>query len=698
MRRIGRTLLAPLRSGALLGAAYLLAITRWSLARPVAGAEATLLGERARAVATLLDARDARAAHETELAVYGAALALGAVLGVAAGSLARASDHLARRGPRAWPRLALASACGAALLHAWLVAWSMATTPALYAPWFYDRGGALRALEVVVTDAFGPRGVIGAGAAAVALYLAGPIDTWRFWPGRLRRAFGPAFVPRRRRGSAAAPVLLAVAGLALAGLAVADVARAAPPAAVAAASPAHPNVLVLVVEGLEAGTVSPRVMPQVAAWAERAPGTVRFVHASAASPRALPAFVDLLTGRWPHHHGVRDAFVSREVLGRDLDALPARLAREGYDTALVADDAGDVSDPVDLRFGDAPAVASEPTEVARERVLARAMPLFPLLRTSIARRAVPATRRLAVAADVDLLAGEVVDALQRHATRGPGRPLFLTALFGAPPSYGRFVDRSYRGRYKYAAPRDAADEGSDADAADREQIEALRDGAAAAVDGACETIFEALVARGIEQSTVVVLVGAGGEGAGPGARVPLVVRDPRARAARPGAGTAIEAIVRDVDVAPTLYALAGVAPPPDLDGRSLAPAFDGRPLDPVLAFGESSDAVVETRLERDASRRGAVVLAAGATSELAFARRRAVRDAQHELVYAPTREGARYELFDVGARPSARRDLGAELPGEEARLRTELEAWMLGDPATALGPRGLVVARDEAVP
>ena len=44
------------------------------------------------------------------------------------------------------------------------------------------------------------------------------------------------------------------------------------------------------------------------------------------------------------------------------------------------------------------------------------------------------------------------------------------------------------------------------------------------------------------------------------------------------AAEAVAGLVRDVDIAPTLYELAGVRAPPDLDGRSLRPALDGEPI------------------------------------------------------------------------------------------------------------------------
>jgi len=54
-------------------------------------------------------------------------------------------------------------------------------------------------------------------------------------------------------------------------------------------------------------------------------------------------------------------------------------------------------------------------------------------------------------------------------------------------------------------------------------------------------------------------------------RTPMVVRWPQ----RVQAGTVVDALVQNVDVAPTLLALAGVAAPADMHGRSFVPLLEG---------------------------------------------------------------------------------------------------------------------------
>jgi arylsulfatase A-like enzyme len=59
-------------------------------------------------------------------------------------------------------------------------------------------------------------------------------------------------------------------------------------------------------------------------------------------------------------------------------------------------------------------------------------------------------------------------------------------------------------------------------------------------------------------------------------RVPLIVRYPPLPAAM--CGQKIDALALNIDLAPTLYDLAGLTPPPQLDGHSLRPLLEGRPV------------------------------------------------------------------------------------------------------------------------
>jgi len=519
--------------------------------------------------------------------------------------------------------LALLRACAG--IGAAVLAWSMARMPAVYTDCFYGRGGALRTLQVFVCDVLGPTGVV-IVALAIAFALAKP--------SRVRRAivrFGRILARMPRRAFVALLVLVGIAAAA-----ALSARTPAPRSAGTFATARRPNVLLLVVGSLRADRLSSRVTPSLASFAARATSFDE-AHVSRADTEATLAA--LLTGR------ERGAAVP--------DALPTRLARAGYECIAV---------------GDAPAVSAR--DLGFDRVQVEPVD--------------------ALARDPMRIASRASAVLRERRER----PLFLTAFFATPgppyaapsPFHAKYTDRAYRGAFKYAArTRDAAPFPSSLDAADAAQVRGLYDGALAAVDDAVSRVLATLASEGLDDDTIVVLTSdhgdhlfehARGNGASPhlfghaGTHVPLVVRDPR----REHAPARVRAVVRDVDLAPTLYRLTGVEPPFGLDGKDLTPALEGGAVGKGFAFASTPrwttldvpGLAPELRLpyRADGERDDVVEVA----------RHRMVRDERWKLVYAPTRSAPRWLLFDTALDPSETHDVASTHPDEVARLRGALTA------------------------
>jgi arylsulfatase A-like enzyme len=434
-----------------------------------------------------------------------------------------------------------------------------------------------------------------------------------------------------------------------------------------------------------------------------------------------------MTGRHPHHHGIRSMFPRWEERAHDFDTLPERLARAGYATGVSSDYAGDVFSRIDLGFGLVDVPEFDFRQLVRQRALERETPLMPVLHSRVGRAAFPVMREMNDAADPSMLARDAVRAMRRLERRGP---FFLVVFFStahfpyaAPaPYYRRFTDDAYRGRYKYDKPvglgRDAP-----ADARDEKQVRALYDGAVSAIDDAAQSIIDAMAEDGIAKKTVVLVTADHGEtlydhghGVGhgdhlfgdEGTHVPLVVVDPRETAPHREPG-----IVRDVDLAPTVYALTGVAPPGDLDGQSLAPALKGAPLAPRLGYAETGlwftediDGLpAEMRLpypgiarlsEVDTQHGDELVLQKAMRPLTLVAKHRMVRDERWKLVYVPARAGVRWLLYDTEADPGETVDVATAHPDVLARLQGELWSWMRLD-ADMTERGGYLVPRDARV-
>ncbi|HEY6463446.1 MAG TPA: sulfatase-like hydrolase/transferase, partial [Polyangiaceae bacterium] len=585
------------------------------------------------------------------------------------------------------------------------------------------------------TDVLGPGGVALLGVAGLLFFLAGPTSRWRAWPARLVR------VGRRLAdvGAVAGSVVPFVALLAL-GL-VAFTLPTGHAAAAGAADPpfrGRPNVLVLAADSLRADRLDPRTAPHLAAFAAK--GT-RFDRAYVSLPRTFPSWVTILTGRHPHHHGIRSMFPRWEERAHDFDALPERLARAGYATGVTSDYAGDVFSRIDLGFGLVDVPEFDFRQLVRQRALERETPLMPVLHSRIGRAAFPVMREMNDAADPTMLARDAIRTMRTLERRGP---FFLVVFFStahfpyaAPaPYYRRFTDPAYRGRYKYDRPVGLGQD-APADARDEVQVRGLYDGAVTAIDDAAQSILDAVDRDHIEGKTVVVVTADHGEtlydhghGVGhgdhlfgdEGTHVPLVIVDPRGAsanaagavgAAAPNGGRRVASIVRDVDLAPTLYALTGVSPPADLDGRSLVPALSGGSLAPERAYAETGLWFTEdipglpddmrlpypgiARLtEVDTQHGDELVLQKAMRPLTIVAKHRMVRDERWKLLYVPARTGVRWLLYDTEADPGETADVAAAHPDVLARMQGELWAWMrLDGDVTERG--GYLVPRDARV-
>ncbi|MBI2389442.1 MAG: sulfatase-like hydrolase/transferase, partial [Deltaproteobacteria bacterium] len=294
---------------------------------------------------------------------------------------------------------------------------------------------------------------------------------------------------------------------------------------------------------------------------------------------------------------------------------------------------------------------------------------------------------------------------------------FSTAHFpyAAPaPFYSRFTDPAYRGRFRYHKPNVLGQEGA-LDEADVRQVRGLYDGAVAAIDDAAGRILRELKARGLDDDTILVVTADHGEmlyddghGQGHGdhlfgdqvVHVPLSMRVP----AKLGGVHAVttDAVVRDVDLAPTLLDLVGApaAARGDLDGRSLRPLISGGTLPPRPAFAETEVWMTESipelpsggpsplRLpypnvsqltELDPRLGHDVVMRAEAEPIVIAAKHRMILDGNLKLIYVPTRRGPRWFLFDRAADPGETVDLSSARGDDVARLRGELWRWILGD-------------------
>jgi arylsulfatase A-like enzyme len=637
------------------------------------------------------------------LAVY---LVAGALFG-ALGALAGGWWERARGRSLSNARRMVWSMMAALLLHAYVFARSVVHYPQLYSEAFYDRGGFRRAAMVGLTEHVSARGLdVGLFLVVIALATL-PLLLPR------GRAMAKAHAQRylasqslRWFGVATGVVLLAAAGLAVRRHQLRHASR-------------QPNVLLLAVDSLRADRVfGPDATRRFPALAKLASRGVRFREAHVTVPRTFPSFVTLLTGRYPHHHGIRHMFPSAEQRAAIGPALPALLRDHGYRTSVISDYAGEIFSRTPMGFQTVDVPYFDMKTIVGLRGLQVHPNVLPYATSELGRRLFPAVNAMPELSDPARLARRTLEELDRSGDQ----PFFMTVFFSAAhfpyaspdPYYRRYGGAEYDGPYRYQKPPLAP---APAGEPDRRQIRALYDGAVAATDAAVGRILARLDEDGLADNTIVVLLADHGEnlydyedrGMGHGDHlrgsaadhVPWVWVDPHDRLTPHD----VPGLVRDVDFAPTLSRLLGVPALPT-DGVDLGPLLRGTKATLDL------DAFQETELwftgngpgfgpdERlpyptitgvsDLAADDDIYLRPEWQDTVVVAKHRALRTDRWKLLYRPTRQGVLWSLYDVGHDPDERQDVLAAHPDIAAGLEHKLKAWMLQDPRMTMRGEFLV--------
>jgi arylsulfatase A-like enzyme len=716
--RLMRVLSSALLNAPVVGAAYMTALYALGISGPLVPADEVLLGRSATEISSFIAVRFA-----VEIRTIGATLGLlalgtGATLGV--GGLAVLQLRRALRASKArlvGPRAALASLALVFVIHAGLVLASMARWPQLYSPSFYAKEGLRADLQIFVTDRLHASGAAAVLALTLLLVVAGSPRRWSAHATRILDTLHER--PRRVVGVGALVAAIAIARAAD-GVDAPISTALAPPAVRRADAAKRPNVLVLAADGLRFDRLRADRAPRLSALADR--GT-RFDRAYVSLPRTLASWTTIFTGQYSHHHGLRSAFPRWQEVTQPRETLPARLSASGYVTAAVSDYAGDVFRKADFGFTTTRAPKWDFAGLLWQRGILRATPLLPFVQTRVARKLLPEIEDMPVAADPSFVADDAIRTMRDAA----GSPFFMVVFFStthfpyaAPaPYFERFTKPGYTGPFRYEK-QVGAGVALIPDAADVEQIRGLYDGGVAAVDDASARILDELARLGLADDTIVVITSDHGEtlfehqrwhGHGDhlfgdeAVHVPLAIYDPRSPVARRET-----AVVSSVDLAPTLFALTGVVPPAGMDGRSLADALRGAPVDSRIAFAETelwmgwNPGLPEDLrlppppllglLEVDTDHGTMVVVRREAALPNLVARHRMARDGRYKLLYMPTPAGPEWRLFDTLKDPDELVDVKDEAPADAARLREALFAWMLEDTSmTRVGDRLVIRGR-----
>jgi arylsulfatase A-like enzyme/glycosyltransferase involved in cell wall biosynthesis len=436
--------------------------------------------------------------------------------------------------------------------------------------------------------------------------------------------------------------------------------------------------------------------------------------------RTAPSLISMLTGTWPHTHGIRDNFADDENTRLIVDALPTRLKQAGYRTAAISDWCG--ADLGKYSFG------FDYTDLPKDqwnlKYLIRQGPkdlrLFVSLFTHnrLGRLLLPELYYLGGVPLTQPLGSRARRLVSRLAESA--QPFFLNVFYSTThppfasewPWYTHFADPAYAGESKFAMARltDPFEiirrQGAPKEEFDLDQIIDLYDGCVAEFDDEVGKMLAHLDACGLSDNTLVVVYsdhgmeffehdtwGQGNSAVGDfSPRIPLVIRDPR----RPARGR-VDAVVRSIDLAPTLLDLVDAPPVAGIDGVSLAACLAVDDACPELdAFNETGIWVADIPglpeyhlrypdllelLEVPDRASGTLAIKSEYTQRIMSAKDRMIRRGRWKLTYQPLTHGHIVQLFDVQTDPMCRNNLIEQHPDLAEALWHKLSDWVDCPPA-----------------
>jgi arylsulfatase A-like enzyme len=396
----------------------------------------------------------------------------------------------------------------------------------------------------------------------------------------------------------------------------------------------RPNFLVIVPDTLRGDRVGAvrdgaPVTPNLDALAARG---ARFDHMYSQAGWTLPALATLLSGRWPLARPEGPGPVL-EFMDEARMTLPEALTSAGYHTAVFWGPYVSSAAPEFSRgFTDVAHETAEPYEKGLLGWLAEAdrRPFFALVHNADLQFPVVPVR---------------------------GDPLLATPLpaahMGLQPTFDMLAQRVGPER---------------ADAA----VEKAYDAAITYYDAAIGRMLAGVARAGLAEHTVVIVTSNHGVDLGEHGQylhgtlydtnlhVPLIVAD----AAIPRKGRRIDTAVQTLDVAPTIFARAGLTPPPGLPGGSLLP---------LLGVGTGAYTAQE-------------VYSVNNTRQMS------VRTPRYKVTVSASKTAgdgtAETEIFDLDADPLEQTALPTPYPAEASALAARLGSWWQARSAEAALARG----------
>lgn len=505
------------------------------------------------------------------------------------------------------------------------------------------------------------------------------------------------------------------------------------------------NLLILASDSLRADHLScngyPRpTSPNIDSIAAE---SVNFTKMMTPIASTLESMTTIMTGQYPHTHGIRNMYPSKDDVTRtrrDAPQLAEILEKRGYRTSVLGDWCACTFNFMPLGFEHMEISEFDDFRLYVAQAVYMAHFIMPLyFDNKIGYRIFPRLKSFATYVTPKTVTGNLAAHLQRE---GAGQqPFFITAFYSCthfpyycpPPYHGLFTDPSYQGRSRFKVDFDLESfvRGTDIDEQFKKlppgeirQIRDLYDGSIRFFDDQVGAAMAALRQNGLLENTIVIVMSDHGDdlfepnttfghglsfnGGDQTNHLPCIFHVPGNRFA----SAKVERLTRTLDLAPTVLDILGLPPEPRFEGRSLVPYLEGSSEDLSLAFyGETSFLFFnrkvageepqgmppfEETVRIDPTFDYHFVVRDEFKDAVLRTKERCLRTEHWKLIFTPGVRDDIWQLFDLRRDPHCEKDVKSSNGEVLNVMRKALMIWMLQHRETAINgifPNGEPEAR-----
>ena len=469
----------------------------------------------------------------------------------------------------------------------------------------------------------------------------------------------------------------------------------------------RPNILIISADALRPDHLSfnrykKKTTPNIDSFAEK---SLQIRGTFTALPRTFPAWVSILSSKYPMTHGINHMFPRTRERNIQFDTAVSYLNEHGYRTAVISDFAGDIFPRIEMDFKKVIAPQMNTTVLIKQIMLEKQTFLLPFITNKLGLFLFPEIRDFAKLSFSGVLTEETINEIDSSR----GEPFFIVTFYSvthfpyaAPyPYFKKFSNPEYKGQHKYLKDRilnlDNNKNASkrnpqDASKEDKEQVNALYDGCLNLLDNEFGKIIEYLKKKKLFDNTIVIITSDHGEnlyekkfGMGHGEHlkgnysleIPLIIHYPKIDEK----GKTIKRASSSIDIMPTVFDIAGLKIPDYFDGISILKKSDS--FDSI--GNNKPDAYCETGMwfdndkssplffhhqridypdisgvsEIDFTYKDEVVISQKYQNIVNGAKYRAIYSGRYKLIYIPLKTGPKFELYDYLKDPDNENDLSA---------------------------------------